>query len=286
MTDTPLRRFIDIGNRQVHYRYCGDGPAIVIVHASPGSSRQMEGLMLDLANRGYSVFAPDTPGNGDSPKLPEAKPSVQDYAEALLLLLAKLGLKQPHIYGSHTGAAIAAELAIATPESVGHIVLEGIGVFSREQRDAFMQHYAPPFKPDLDGAYLTQAFHFCRDQYLFFPWYDRVAKSSRSAGLPSAYDLHAWVLEVLKANETYPLAYHAAFAWPALKRMPLVEKETLMLASKDDPLLAGTVQAAEVVMSGHMKVLPSYTDPTFSDQRASLIDSFLDTPVTRTDTVS
>ncbi|MBU2083275.1 MAG: alpha/beta hydrolase [Alphaproteobacteria bacterium] len=146
------RGFIDTDNGQVHYRYCGDGPDIVLVHASPGSSRQLESLTLALADKGLRVFAPDTPGNGDSTKLPIPNPSIADYAAALIPVMAQLGLERPHIYGSHTGSAIAAELAISAPSRIGRVVLEGVGVFSPEQRAAFLEDYAHPFVPDLDGA--------------------------------------------------------------------------------------------------------------------------------------
>jgi pimeloyl-ACP methyl ester carboxylesterase len=269
------RGFLDADHGQVHYRYCGEGPAILLVHASPGSSKQLESLMSALAYTGYSIFAPDTPGNGDSEKLPVETPSIQDYATALLALVELHGLKRPHVYGSHTGSAIAAEMAIAAPERIGRVVLEGIGVFSPEQRAAVLEQYAKPFTPDLDGTHLIRAFNFCRDQYLFFPWYDRTAHATRAAGLPQASVLQAWVLEVLKAAETYPLAYRAAFRWPALDRMSLIEKDTLVIASEDDPLLAGTREAAQLLASGRFELMPGYLDPQFSNRRQTLITDFL-----------
>ena len=271
---TLRRGFLDAPHGQVHYRHCGQGPAIVLIHASPGSSKQLEKLMISLADAGHSVFAPDTPGNGDSPKLAIETPTIADYAAALLPVLDLLGLERPHIYGSHTGSAIAAELAIMAPDRIGQVVLEGIGVFSPEKCDAYLKTYARPFVPDLDGAYLMQAFIFCRDQYLFFPWFERTVAAQRIGGLPPAHDLHAWVLEVLKAAETYPLAYHAAFSWPALDRMALVKADTLVIASIDDPLLAGSIEAANLLNSGRMETLPGYLDPEFSRQRKALITDF------------
>lgn len=94
-------------------------------------------------------------------------------------VLDVLELDEVDVYGSHTGASIAAELAILAPDRVRRIIMDGLGVFSAEQRDEMLARYALPFTPDLDGAYLMRAFHFLRDEYLFFPCYARTLKGLR-----------------------------------------------------------------------------------------------------------
>jgi hypothetical protein len=139
-----------------------------------------------------------------------------------------------------------------------------------------LDRYAHPFVPDHDGAYLMRAWHFVRDQYLFYPWYVRSRASRRDAGLRPPGELHAWFVEVLKASETYHHAYHAAFTWDAAARLPRVACPALALAAVDDPLFAGTAAAAGWLPDGRFAALPRYDDPDFGRQRAATITGFLD----------
>lgn len=268
------RAFLDLPDGQVHYRHAGKGPPLLLLHASPGSSRQLVSLIEALSDR-FHVVAPDTAGNGDSTKLAVGAPVIADYAARLPLLIDALRIDQVAVYGSHTGAAIAAEFAILVPDRVSRIILDGVGVFTPQERDAQLEHYAHPFTPDLDGAYLMRALHFCRDQYLFYPWYDRTPRGRRAGGLPPAGDLHAWLVEVLKAAETYPLAYRAAFGWDAVGRLPLVPCPVLMTAAEDDPLHACTRDAAPWVPEAIFTPLPRFGAPDFSSRRTALITDFL-----------
>ncbi len=270
------RAFLDLPDGQLHYRRAGPGTAslILLLHASPGSSRQLVPLIAGLAER-YDVIAPDTPGNGDSTPLPIDAPTIADYAARLPALLDALGLDRVAVYGSHTGAAIAVELAILAPDRVDRLILDGVGIFTPDQRDEQLARYAPAFTPDLDGAYLMRAFQFCRDQYLFYPWYDRTRAGRRDSGLRPAADLHAWLVEVLKAAETYPLAYHAAFAWDAVGRLPRVAKPVLLMAAADDPLAQCTQDAASLTRGARFVALPRYDAHDFAPYRMQTMIAFL-----------
>ena len=54
------RGFVSIGERQVHFRYAGSGPALLLIHQSPQNSRMWLQMMARFADR-YTVIAPDTP---------------------------------------------------------------------------------------------------------------------------------------------------------------------------------------------------------------------------------
>ena len=278
MTDAVLirRAFADLAHGQMHYRTAGTGRPLVTLHASPGSSKQLTSLIGDLSGIAR-VVSPDTPGNGDSVPLPIAAPRIVDLADALARFLDTLSLDHVDLYGSHTGAAIAAELAIRMPDRIGRVVLDGIQVLNPAQRTELLAHYALPFPADLDGAYLARVFQFCRDQYLFFPWYDRTRRGQRSGGLPAPQSLHEWVVEVLKAHESYHLNYHAAFRWEAPERLPLLTRPTLVLAAHNDPLVDSTRDVATVLPDGRYLALPRYDAPDFSAQRLAAISGFLAT---------
>lgn len=274
---TIKRGFVDLPHGQTHYRYAGEGQGegepILALHASPGSSRQLAGLISDLA-ADTAVYAPDTPGNGDSQPLFDREPVIAELAEAALRFMDAKKLERVKLYGSHTGAAIAAELALMAPERISHVVLDGVDLLTPEAREEILANYAFPFVPDRDGAYLLRMFQFCRDQYLFFPWYNRTRAGRREGGLGSAADLHAWVLEVMKGCETYHLNYRAAFKWDGRETLAALKVPTLLAASESDPLYDTTVAMAEHSVGKQFAAMPRYDAPDFAAQRKKLITDF------------
>lgn len=274
---TVKRGFADVPHGQVHYRHAGEDTAavpLVLFHASPGSARQLLGLIGDLAAT-RRVFAPDTPGNGDSPAITRDETTITRLALAMLDFLETAGLERVDLYGSHTGACIAAELAILAPDRVRAVVLDGMSAFTGDELDEVLTHYALPFEPDLNGAYIANLFQFCRDQFLFFPWYRRTRAGRRDAGMGSAADLHAWVTEVMKAHDTYHLNYRAAFRWNGFDRLPLLQRPALLLAGGSDPLADHTRALAGAVAQGRLHDLPRFDDPAFGPARLDAITAFL-----------
>ncbi len=275
MGGTAIKRgFVDVPHGQMHYRYAGDsGEALLVLHASPGSSRQQVKLIEDFAGKAR-VFAPDTPGNGDSDALSDQEPTIPELAAAVVAFLDAVGLEKVRIYGSHTGAAIAVELAILAPERVRALVLDGVSLMEGEELEEILATYAFPFEPDLDGAYLARLFQFCRDQYVFFPWYRRTRAGRRDGGLGSAADLHAWIVEVMKASTTYHLNYRAAFKWPANKRMGLISCPTLVTAAVNDPLHDSSVALEKLLADGAFAQLPRLDAAEFRSARHDAMVSF------------
>lgn len=275
MTDTRIRRgFVDVSHGQTHYRMAGtEGDPLLIIHASPGSSRQYVRLIEDFAGEAR-VFAPDTPGNGDSEPIAMEEQTMPRIAAAVLEFLDATGLDKVRVYGSHTGASIATELAILAPGRVSHLVLDGLSAMSPEELEDVLANYAHPFVPDLDGAYLLRLFQFCRDQYLFFPWYKRTREGRRDGGLGSAEDLHAWITEVMKGAQTYHLNYRAAFRWQPAPRLPLVQCPVLLMAAINDPLFDHSRDAAVHIANGRFLELPRMDAPDFRKIRHDAMAAF------------
>ncbi len=237
------RRFADLAHGQIHYREAGTGEVLLALHASPGSSRQMTGLIAQFAGQ-LRVVAPDTPGNGDSDALPLDAPEIADLAATMLALLDSFGIERAHVYGSHTGAAIAAELALLAPGRVLSVTFDGIGHWHGAELSEALARYAQPFAPDLEGKYLGRLFTFCRNQFLFYPWYRETETARRAGDLPPPEILHGLVIEVMKAATTYHRNYHAAFRWDAPGSLPLLTVPTLFMASESDPLFANARRLA------------------------------------------
>lgn len=271
------RGFVDLPYGQMHYREAGAahrGIPLLALHASPGSSRQLVRLLAGLAEHGH-VIAPDTPGNGDSEPLVRGEPTIPQLAEAMVQLLDAKGIDRVDVYGSHTGAAIAVELAILAPGRVRSVTLDGLSTFDEAERAEILERYAHPFEPDIDGAYLLRIFMFCRDQYLFFPWYRKTVEGHRVNGLPAPADLHAWVVEVMKAHDTYHFNYRAAFKWNGFDRMPLVRRPVLMFAGANDPLIGQTEALARVTPDVRYHALARLDDPAFAARRLELMRALM-----------
>ncbi|AOH85189.1 alpha/beta hydrolase [Sphingomonas panacis] len=267
------RGFVDLPHGQTHYRTAGSGPALLAIHASPGSSRQLLGLIRDLAD-GATVYAPDTPGNGDSTALFDREPTIQELAEAELRFMDVMGLDKVDLYGSHTGAAIAGELAILAPDRINKVVFDGLSWLTPDELEDILANYAFPFVPDQDGSYLVRLFQFCRDQYLFFPWYKHVRANRRDGSLGSPQDLHAWALEVMKASETYHLNYRAAFKYDAKPRLPLITVPALAIAGENDPLFDITAELTKLIPNARFEGMPRFDAPTFGADRKAKITGF------------
>ncbi|MET0239992.1 MAG: alpha/beta hydrolase [Sphingobium sp.] len=283
MTETPVikRGFVDVAHGQMHYRHAGGGDALPLLalHASPGSSRQLIGFINSMAGE-RRVVAPDTPGNGDSVPAFDGERTIMQIAETQLRFMDAAGLDKVDLYGSHTGAAIAADLAILAPDRINKVVLDGLMWLTPEELEELLANYAHPFVPDRDGSYLIRLYQFCRDQYFFFPWYDRTRAGRRDGGLGTAQDLHAWVTEVMKASETYQFNYHAAFRYDAKVQLPKVTVPLLAIAAQTDPLFEMTGQLSQLAPHGRFEALPRGDAPDFVAARKAAITAFLDQPVT------
>jgi pimeloyl-ACP methyl ester carboxylesterase len=275
------RSFVQVQEGQVHLRSCEARAAapgtlpLWMIHASPASSVSLTGLMSLLAER-RRVIAPDTLGNGDSAPPAPAAPDIAYYADSSLRVMDALGIEKVDLYGSHTGAHIVAEMAIARPDRFGRMVLDGIAMFSPDDKQEFLTHYAPAVAPDAFGTQFHWAWHFVRDQAWFFPYFRRDAEHLRAIDAPSAEVLHRTTIEVLKSIRTYHLAYRAAFAHPDRERLPLVQVPSLVMADDNDPLRRG-VQAAAALLPGALKtILVGAERPDALARKAALLGRFLD----------
>lgn len=272
------RGFADIGDRQIHYRRAGPAGErpLVAIHQSPGSSKQLEGVMAELAALGRDVIAPDTPGNGDSEPLALPQPEIGDLAAAAFTAIDQLAPGQFDLYGSHTGASIAMEIAIAHPDRVRRIVIDGMGLYSGGLQSEVLDRYAREIAPDAEATHLMKVWHFCRDQHLFWPYYNRYTAEGRLPdGLPDDDYLHDFTVEVLKALRTYHLSYRAAFRHPKRDRLPKITQPALVVCSTSDMLFEYFGQVAELIPGAEKVELKAWSDPDHHRHMAEVIDSFL-----------
>ena len=249
------RIFVRFREGLVHVR---DHPAqlaavrpLYLMHPSPASARGLEPLMAALRARGVGqrLIAPDTLGNGDSAAPEGDTPDIAYFAGSVLRLLDALRVDKVDLYGGHTGARTAAELAVIAPDRVGRVVFDGIVEYDPGLKRKILANYAPPVKPDEFGQHLLWAWNFVRDQSFHFPYFLRDPEHRIPGSVRPTEQLHAHVLDVLKGLTTYHKAYLAAFRYEPLKRLPLVRAPSMFLAADTEAphLQAGAAAMAALV---------------------------------------
>lgn len=151
-------RYVDMEWGQIHFAEAGDpdGELVVCLHQSPLSSTAFEQIldrMVAGSNRSVHVVAPDTPGYGRSDR---ASPDwgIVDYGRALALFVKALGRTSAMAVGHHTGAVIVVQAAADYPGLLTRLVLQGLPVYTDEERLDRLANFALSFKPKIDGSHL------------------------------------------------------------------------------------------------------------------------------------
>lgn len=118
---------------------------LICLHASSGTGRVfLEFSKLLGASR--SVYSPDTPGCGESDPPPEPMP-IAGYADAIGDFLDSMRFRQVDLLGAHSGAAVAAELAITRPKQVRRVVMVGAPALDADTRRSYRELSAPEGTP-------------------------------------------------------------------------------------------------------------------------------------------
>ncbi|MFK7954590.1 MAG: alpha/beta fold hydrolase [Lysobacterales bacterium] len=236
------RHFVRLDEGLVHYREAGHrhgGPPLLMMHASPASSAFLEPLMAVLG-QSRRVIAPDTLGNGDSAPPSQASPVLGDYADSMDRFLTALNIEQCDVYGTHTGSHIGVELALQSPQRVRHLAMHGVAVLSAEEQTEFLTHYAPPQAPDDIGGQFNWAFHYVRDQMIFYPHFRKNPEHIRFGGHLEPEFLHTLAVGLLKNLTHYHKTYHAVFRHPLLERLAAVSVPVCLVTHEHDPLKDAT----------------------------------------------
>jgi pimeloyl-ACP methyl ester carboxylesterase len=130
MNQASHSRFFDLPTGRLHFRDCGEGPAIALLHANPGDSRDFDAIVPALSQT-HRVLAIDWPGYGLS-EMP-AKPCDVDalfFHQVLKHWVDALDLPPLCLIGNSLGGNAAARLAVTDPHRVAGLVLVSPGGFT------------------------------------------------------------------------------------------------------------------------------------------------------------
>lgn len=280
------RRYVDVGERAVHYRVTGQGPAVVMLHDSPRSSRLHLETMTALSHR-FRVYALDTPGYGNSAPLAAAEPTIADFAAALADTLEALQLQGAPIYATHTSAKIALEYgASRTGASApsAKLILDGLSIPVGPPDPAFISAYMRPFRIDPSGSYLAAEWTRMRDMLRWFPWFDQRPDKRMPVATPSDAWISAYMIDFLSAGPAYASAYAAAMYYDPLPALQRVASPVLVAARSDD-VLYSSLDRVPVVANPALSVerLPADRDAWLAWLEASLAAAVGTTPVAAQD---
>lgn len=202
--------FISINGRQIHFRTLGKGSPIILLHASPASSKMMIPLMEQLSED-YLVIAPDTPGYGLSDPLEGRPDNLLPYITHFHDFFDALQIKKIAIYGSATGAQLAIRYALTYPDRVDHVYLDNSAHFTESQRIKILETYFPSLEPQYSGEHLMRMWTLIRDLFVFFPWSFSEEEYRLKQNFPPAQVLHYVAMDFLQTGIGYDMAYKAAF---------------------------------------------------------------------------
>ncbi len=229
------RSFVDVMGTSLHVRWCGRGVPVLVIHQSPVSARVQEDRLRAWAD-GYLCIAPDIPGMGQSGAVAEPMPTIGVLAQYFIALLDRLGIARALIVGAHTGALIGTQMALSRPDRVAGLILDGYPIYTDEESAQRLASYFPPVELRWDGAHLLWLWHRYREQFLYWPWNARTARTRAAAAIPDPAFLHAGVAEMARTHDTYPHCYAAAFRYDAAGALEALAVEAHFVAGEADSL--------------------------------------------------
>jgi pimeloyl-ACP methyl ester carboxylesterase len=270
------RGFVKMAEGQVHYRTSlgpnGEAPdatPLVVLHAAPAASGVLSKFVAAMGER-RPVYALDSLGMGDSSPPAPADPDAAYFADATFRALDGLGIETFDLHGILTGCRAAVEMSLQNPARVRKLVVDRMGVLSDEMRDEWLEKFCPPVALDDLGGQFRFAWHFVRDEFMYFPWYKRDAENRMMRNLPTPDHLHNKVIEMLKGIQTYHLFIRAGLRYPAAQKLPQITVPTL-----------ATEESVGFIPGARTKITPAmpdfgYQPPAAIEAACVEISEFLD----------
>jgi pimeloyl-ACP methyl ester carboxylesterase len=248
--------YIDTACGRVHLRRSGSsGRPVLVLPTGGGSSAQFAPVLAGLGQTRTAV-AMDYFGNGLSDTL-DRVPDIATLAHEAFGVADALGWDDFDVWGSHTGANTALEMAITQPERIGKGVFEAPVMVTEEFRDDLLANYFPGFEPDRFGLHLQHVWNWRRDMFFYWPWYRVEHESARNIGIPTAADLQLYAVGILESGTSYDLAYRAGFGYDTGARLPHLRRPAILTAGPHDMLANALDDAAALVPGSLLQIVPT-----------------------------
>ncbi len=200
-----------VDGRNIHFLRAGTGVPLILLHASPVSSQAFQEEYIPRFSKNFTCIAPDTPGNGLSDPLPDAKnKTIADYAHSLAAFLDAIGVEGCILYGRHTGASIALAFSQLYPDRAIFVYCDGYPVFEKSEIEHYLGDYLAPFSADWAGGFLSWLWFRYRDQHSFWPWHLHRSDKRSDTDVPEPEFIQRGVLDFLLSGNNYIAPYAMA----------------------------------------------------------------------------
>jgi pimeloyl-ACP methyl ester carboxylesterase len=152
-------RFALVDGVRVHYQEVGASskPPILLIHGFTASNLVWSDVLLQIAEAGFRVIAPDLVGFGFSGKPKWGEYTIDSQARMIVGLMDYLGIKNATLIGSSYGGAVAATCALDYPERVERLVLVDAVANDRAKSQLLLRLAASPLMGNLISPLLLSA---------------------------------------------------------------------------------------------------------------------------------
>jgi pimeloyl-ACP methyl ester carboxylesterase len=213
--------------------------------------------LMPLLAQHFFVLAVDTPGFGNSDPLP-GDVSIAAFAEAIYEAVSQDFDPPALVFGHHTGAAIAVQLAFDQPEFVRALALSGPTLLNEAQKEA-LPSAARTLGIDEQGSH----------------WQ---AMWQRLRGKDPQADLAIILRETLLAftcGEYYEASYRAVADQDVARQMTAINCPALVFAGGQDLLRSAVGPSVRLLPRGREAVLPEEAGTYVCDRQPGAVAELL-----------
>jgi 3-oxoadipate enol-lactonase len=112
---------IDANGTSIAFRRSGEGPPLILLHGAEADHSMFDAFGRELAPQ-FTVIAYDQRDSGAT-RNPSTAYGLAELADDAAALIAALGYRRAHVFGTSLGGAIAQALAARHPERIDRLVL-------------------------------------------------------------------------------------------------------------------------------------------------------------------
>ncbi len=256
---TPIHKgYVDLEFGQIHYRsvLTAQKPLLLFFHQSPSSSVMYIELMMRLRTD-FDVLALDTPGFGGSDAMPGAM-TIAALTQTLKAAKDAVDERPCFVFGHHTGAALAVQMAADYPDIVQALALSGPPLLSQSQRENLVSRASLfPFKED--GSHLL-------------PMWRRVREKDQQADLQLT---QREVILAFLAEDAYPASYKAVVDQDLSGLLGKIICPTLVFAGDEDPLYGSVTPTLSCLKNGERAEISAGCKTFICDRQANEVSALL-----------
>ncbi|KAL6240591.1 hypothetical protein RBB50_012511 [Rhinocladiella similis] len=269
---TIRKSYVDVGDGQIHYHYIGSfnaQPPLVFLHMTSDSAHAYDLLMEQLDGK-YPCIALDTPNYGESFRTAK-HPSMQYISEVFLEALTNLGVETFHLFGHHTGASTAAEMAIQAPDRALSYISNGATFATPEEMKHYKTKLSVPNPISIKGTQLMVAWSRIKDN---FPDSHHVQSAPNQAEV-----MHREVVDMLRAGPSWNWGYDAVFTYDLVAAMEKVKCPVYFVCGDEDPSFPLHQRATAAYPHHPSHVCPhagAHYNETHADELAPYLVNFVE----------